>query len=174
MEIFGRETREYMFEEVRSVLEERPNVFFTSFTNLKVADLQGLRASLNKASSIYMVVKNTISRRVLEELKKGDTVGMVDGMCGMVFLGNDPIAASKALINFKKDHQSLDIKGGLLDGCIISSEKIKELSATPPKEVLLAMLVRGMYSPVTGFVNSLSGIVRKFVYAINAIKEKRG
>jgi len=174
MEKFGRETREYMTNELRTALKENANLFVTGFSKLKVPELQKLRFALKDASSTYLVVKNTMAHRVMKELKLDDLIGMVSGTCGVVVLGADPIAASKALANFKKNHETLDIRGGILDGAIISSEKIKELSDLPSREALLAMVVSGIYSPVTGFVNSLAGIIKKLVYALNAIKDKGG
>jgi len=174
MERFGHETKECMINELKARFERSPNILVTSFSKLKVTELRELRVSLKDASSIYMVVKNSIVNRVLKDLKFDNIVEMIDGMCGVVFVGEDTIAASKALANFKKAHKTLDIKGGVLDGVLVSPEKIKELSNMPSREVLLGMVVSGICSPVTGFVNSLAGIIRKFVYAVNAIKEKGG
>jgi len=174
MERFGQETKEFMINELKMRFEESPNIFVTSFSKLKVTELQELRVSLKDASSIYMVVKNSIANRVLKDSKYDNIIEMIDGMCGVVFVGEDFIAASKALANFKKTHKTLNIKGGVLDGALVSPERITELSNMPSKEVLLGMVVSGIYSPVTGFVNSLAGIIRKFVYAISAIKEKGG
>ena len=174
MEKFGRETREYVAKELKKTLGDNSNIFVTGFSNLKVPDLQELRTSLKGVSSRYFVLKNTLARRVMKEMKLDDIAGMVDGMCGVVVVGEDPIAASKALADFKKAHDTLDIKGGVLDGATITSDKINELAKLPSKKVLLAMVVSGIYSPVTGFVNSLAGVIRKFVYALNAIKEKGG
>jgi len=174
MDKFGRETREYMAGHLKQAFGGSQNILVTGFTNLSVPDLQELRTSLSGASSRYLVVKNTIARRVMEELKLEDIKDLVTGTCGVVILGEDPIAATKVLTDFKKVHKTLDIRGGILDGDVVSPEKIKELSALPPREVLLGMVVAGIYSPVTGFVNTLAGVIRKFVYALNAIKEKGG
>jgi large subunit ribosomal protein L10 len=173
MEKFGRETRDLMFDELKRRFEENPNVFVTSFSNIKVTDLQGLRATLKDNSSEYMVVKNTITHRVLKELEQEDLLAMVNGMCGVVFVGDDPIATSKILVDFKKTHEGLDIKGGFFEGATVSLDKIKQLSALPPRPVLLGMVASAMCSPISGLVNSLAGVMRKFAYAINAIKEKK-
>ena len=121
-----------------------------------------------------MVVKNSIARRTLEALEVGNLIGMINGMCGVVFVGEDIIAASKVLVDFKKEHGALDIKGGVIEGSAVSFDKIKELAALPSRDALLAVFASAMYSPVTGFANSLGGLIRKFVYAINAVKEKKG
>ena len=174
MERFGRETKELMLGQIKTFLEKNPDIVITSFSNLKVPEMQELRHSLKGVSSRYMVVKNTMINRVLKQYKMEDTLGMVDGMCGMVFIGEDSIKTSKILVDFKKAHKNLDIKGGFLEGSVVSFDKIKQLADLPPREILLAMVVSGLYSPVTGFVVSLAGIIRRFAYVINAIKEKGG
>ena len=173
MERFGRETREYMTRELKSVLEGSPDIFVTAFSNLKAPELEKLRLSLKKVSSRYLVIKNTIAQRVIKEKKIDGISEMISGTCGMVVIGDDAIAASRALAEFKKEHETLDIRGGILDGSLISSERIDQLSKLPSREVLLSILASTLYSPVTGFVNVLSGIIRKFGYALNGIKEKR-
>jgi len=116
MERFGRETREFMVEELKSLFEKNPNIVVTTFSKLTVSDLQKLRVSLKNAAATYEVVKNSIIKRVLEEMKLNDILGMVDGMCGVVFFGGDPIAASKTIVSFKKDHETFEIKGGARQG----------------------------------------------------------
>jgi len=173
MERFGRETREYMTRELKSMLEGSQDIFVTGFSNLKAPELEELRLSLKKVSSRYFVIKNTIAQRVIKEMKIDGVSEMISGTCGMVAVGDDVIAVSKTLTEFKKGHETLDIRGGLLDGSLISSEKINQLSKLPSRVGLLSMLVSTLHSPVTGFVNSLSGIIRKVVYALNGIKEKK-
>ena len=43
----------------------------------------------------------------------------------------------------------------------------------PSKEVLLAMVLGGMKAPITGLVFTLSGILKKFVYCVDAIKKQK-
>jgi len=98
----------------------------------------------------------------------------VDGSCGITFLGTDVVASSKQVLDFSKEHESFVVKAAFIEGQMMGIDKIKQLVSLPPREVLLAMILSSMNAPVTGFVNVLSGALRKFLYALNAVKDKKG
>ena len=171
---YGKLTKERMIKELISDIKERPNFFITNYMGSSVSDLDNVRKSLRPCSSTYFVVKNSILNVVLDQLKIEDAKSLVDGGVGVSLSGDDIIATTKALVNFSKTHEKFKIKGGYVDGKLISTEKIKEMAALPSKEVLLAQVVGGIKAPITGFVMVLSGIIRKFVYVVDAIKIKKG
>ncbi len=55
----------------------------------------------------------------------------------------------------------------------MSEADIKALAELPPRDVLLSKLLGSLKSPVTGLVCVLSGVPRKLVYALNAVKEAK-
>ena len=65
------------------------------------------------------------------------------------------------------------VNAAVIDGKIEPGARIKELSLLPPRETLIAMVLSGMKSPITGFVSVLSGLLRNLVYAISEIKKKK-
>ena len=98
---------------------------------------------------------------------------LLKGTCGVGVSKNDPVAVSKILVDFSKENEKFVLKGAYIDGIIVPAGTIKELAATPPKEVLLTKLVISLNSPISGIVCTLSGIVSKLVYALNSIKDKK-
>jgi large subunit ribosomal protein L10 len=173
---YGKLTKERMVKELLSDIKERQNFFITNYMGSSVSDLENVRKSLRSSSSTYFVVKNSILNVVLDQLKIEDAKSLVDGGVGVSVSGGDIIATTKALVNFSKTHEKFKIKGAYIDGKLINVEKIKEMAALPSKEVLLAQVVGGIKAPITGFVLVLSGIIRKFVYVVDAVKaakEKR-
>lgn len=173
-EKLGKLCKERMIEEIVSRFEERPNFFITSYMGLSNTDMEILRRSLKKSSSRYFVVKNAVLNIVLDKLKVKAAAPMVEGGVGISLSGEDIISTCKALTIFAKDHDKFKIKGGYMDAKFISPERIKELASLPSREVLLAQVVGGIKSPITGFVNVLGGVLRKFVYVVDAIKRKKG
>ena len=55
----------------------------------------------------------------------------------------------------------------------MTSDEVVALSKLPSKDVLLSMVLRGLQGPISGFANASQGILRKAVYAFNAIKENK-
>ena len=169
-EKYARLCKEKMAEEIISRINEHPDFVITSFMGSSTADLEVLRKSLKKASSSYLVVKNSTLKAVFDKMKLSDETSKIDGGMGLSFGGKDILATCKALSSFAGTHDKFKIKGAIVDGVSISPEKVKVLASLPSKEVLLSQIFAGMKSPMAGFVNTLNGVIRKFVYVVDAVK----
>lgn len=172
-EKFGKMCKDKMTNEILSRLENKPNFFITSYMGSTVSDLEQIRKSLRASSSSYFVVKNSTLRVVLDKIKLSEVKDLVDGGVGISLSGDDVVGTSKVLVDFSKTHSKFTIKGAVLDGKPVAAEKIKALAALPPRQVLLAQVVGGIKAPITGFVNVLGGVLRNFVYAVDAIRSKK-
>lgn len=173
-EKLGKLCKERMIDEITARFEDHPNFIVTSYMGLSNHELELLRRTLRKASSNYFVVKNAILNIVFDKLKLKDNRPKVEGGVGISLSGDDLISTCKALVNFAKEHNKLEIKTAVFEGKTVSADRIKELAGLPPREVLLARVVGGIKSPITGFVNVLGGVLRKFVYCLDAIKNSKG
>lgn len=168
----GRICKEYMVRELTDKLKGNSSVFVTNYTGLTVLDLGKLRVNLNQNKASYVVSKNSLTKIALEGANIKDLIPLIDGSVGLVLGGADPILISKTLSDLSRASGKLKIKGGILDGKLISEADIKTLATLPPKNILLARVFGGMKAPISNFVTVLSETINKFVYAINAIKEK--
>jgi large subunit ribosomal protein L10 len=170
---FGKLCKEKMVEELSSMLKENPNFILTSYMGTTVSDLEQVRKNLKPVQASYLVVKNSILRVVLDKQKIEGVKDKVDGGVGVSFCGGDIVSACRILVNFSKANSKFQIKGGIVDGRIMTLEQVKVLASLPSREVLLAQVVGGIKSPITGFVLALGGIIRKFVYVVDAVKTKK-
>jgi len=170
---FGKLYKEKMHDEILARLKERQNFFIISYMGSTVAEIEQVRKSLKASQATYFVVKNSIVTHVFDALKLEEAKPLIDGGIGLSLSGDDVVATSKVLVNFEKDHAKFRVKGAVIDGKVLTTDKVKALAALPTKKVLLAMVVGTIKSPITGFVNTLSGVVRKFVYVVDAIKKSK-
>lgn len=161
---------------VKQLNEKFSDVSFVSlldYKGLNVSEISSLRHELRSAHTEFRVIKNSLARRAI----KGTTLEVLDehfaGPLAIALSSHDPVAPAKILVRFSKDNPKLEFKAGLLDGKPISRQNITELSRLPGKEVLLAILLGTLKSPPTGLVNVLSGILRKFIWTIQAIEKKK-
>jgi len=169
----GRVCKEYMVKELIAKLKKNQNIFVTNCTGLSVSDLKKLRANLKPNKASYIIVKNSLGKLALKNVRNDALLPFVDGTVGLVLGGADPIVTSKTLLSFSRESDKLKVKCGLLEGKLINEADIKALSLLPPKNVLLSMVFGGMKAPITGLVNVLHEALSKFVYAINAIQKKK-
>ena len=173
MEKFGKLCKEKMIEEIAMRFTKHPNFVITSFMGTGAGQIEQLRRNLKKSKANYFVVKNSIIKIIFSKMKLEEEAAKVEGGMGISLCGEDVIAACNLLVSFAKVNDKFKIKSAIIDGKRLSAERVRQLAGLPPKNVLLAQVVGGVKSPITGFVNTLSGVLRKFVYVVDAIKVNR-
>jgi len=172
-EKYAKMCKEKMVDEIIGQIDKHPNFIITTYMGSSVADLENLRKTLKKSSSRYLVVKNSILKVVFGKLKLEAENATIESGMGLSLSGGDIISTCKTVATFASTHDKFKIKGAIIDGKSVPVERVKVLATLPPKEVLLAQVVGGIKSPITGFVYALSGILKKFVYAVDAIKSAK-
>ena len=166
-----RTEKEQLVTELREKLDGAKALYYTDFTGLNVKAMTDLRRKLRKAGVEYVVIKNTLALRAVNE--SGLVGQKLKGPTGLV-VGKDPVAAAKVLTEFAKgNEQRPGIKGGLLDGRAIEPAQFKQLASLPSREQMLADLGAGLQSPLAAFAGALSGLMYMFVGALDALKTQR-
>jgi len=125
--------------EITEEFRTSPAAVLTEYRGLTVGQLKELRRSLGPDTT-YAVVKNTLSKIAA---KDAGVVGFDDLLVGptaIAFIKGDAVAAAKGLDTFAKENPLLVIKGGILDGKILSVDDIKKLAKLESREVLLSMV----------------------------------
>ena len=64
-------------------------------------------------------------------------------------------------------------KTGYVSGKLMQAPELEQLAKLPSKEALLSMVLQGFNAPMSGIVGALQGIIRKFVYAVDAVAKKQ-
>ena len=166
-----RNEKEQLVTELRDKLKGASAVYYTDFTGLNVKRMTELRRRFRKAGVEYVVIKNTLALRAVNE--SGLAGERLSGPTGLV-VGTDPVAAAKVLTDFAKENdQRPGIKGGLLDGRQIGVDQVKALANLPSREQLLAELAGGLQAPLAGFVGALNGLLYSFAGALEALRTQR-
>ncbi len=167
-------------DEVRERLSSTEAVVLTEYRGLDVPALAELRRALRDAGGEYKVYKNTLVRFAVQELGL-DLEDLLIGPTAMAFVGEredgtagDAVSVARALREFAKDHQSLLIKGGLLDGKRLGADEIDALAQIAPREILLAQLAGAMAAPMQQFAGLLQALPQNMAYALKALIEERG
>ncbi|MDQ3053212.1 MAG: 50S ribosomal protein L10 [Actinomycetota bacterium] len=134
--------------EITSRFNRSSAVVLTDYRGLTVAQLKELRTSLG-TSSTYAVVKNTLTKRAVSAVGYDDLTPLLIGPTAIAFIEGEPVEAAKALRNFSRTNPLLIIKGGVLDGKMLSTEEINSLADLESREVLLGRLAGGMKASLT-------------------------
>jgi len=160
-------------EDLQQRFEKSSIVILTDYKGLDVASMNALRRKLREANTEYQVAKNSLLVRASE----GNDVTLIKdlfkGPSAVALTFDDPVAPAKALTDFVKENDKLEIKAGVLNGKVVDVAAIKALSALPSREVLLAQLLSAMNAVPTSLVTALSDVPRRLVNVLQAIKDQK-
>lgn len=148
-----RSDKDQLVAELRAKLSGADGVFYTDFTGLNVKSMTELRRRFRKAGVEYVVIKNTLALRAVNEA--GLTGQKLKGPTGVV-VTKDPISAAKLLSDFAKEHDAKPaVKGGLYEGAVIDEAMVKKLAALPTRDEALSILVGTFNSVLMMFALAL-------------------
>jgi len=160
-------------DEIKGKLSSAKAAILTEFQGLSVAEITELRKLFREAGVDYKVYKNTLTRLAVSQLGVNGVDEYLVGTTALAFSEVDPVAPAKIAKNFSVRHQNFKIKAGILDKKLIGSDDVIALADIPSREVLLAMVLGAMQSPISGLLNVLQAPVRDFVRALQNLAEKK-
>jgi large subunit ribosomal protein L10 len=167
-----REEKVRVIEELAEKLRGGTAVL-VNYQGMDVAQSTQLRARSREAGVEFVVAKNTLTRRAADEAGVEDLSEYLVGPTALAF-SEDPVASAKLMAEFAGQVESFSLKGGLLEGGRVLDEAgVVALSRLPGREQLLAQVVGGISSPLTGLVNVLNNTVQGLVVALNQIAEHK-
>ena len=145
-----------------------PIAVATDPTGLNVNAMTDLRLRLREKSVEYRIIKNTLSYLAADQAQRGDIKEIVQGPTGMAFGYDDPVEVAKALTEYiRATRSTLVIRGGALDGRVLSGAEITALSNLPPRDQLVAQLLGQVQAPLAGLLGQLQAPLGGLVNVLN-------
>lgn len=132
-------------------IKEAKLVLLTDYRGINVEDVTTLRADLRKANTEYTVIKNNITKRALAEAGIEGLEDKLVGPTAVIMSNEDYLEPSKTIYEFTKNNEYYKIKGGVVDGKVMSAEEIITLAKLPSRETLLSMLAGALLANIQKF-----------------------
>jgi large subunit ribosomal protein L10 len=167
------EVKKQVVLDIKEKMENAQGMVFYDYRGLTVAEVTELRNKFREAGVEYKVLKNSMLKRAAEMIELEGLDEYLVGPTAVAFGFDDPVGPAKVLVEYTKKLKKTEIKTGVLGKRIIGIEEINSLAELPSREQLLATLAGTLNAPITGFARSLSGIISKLGYALNAVKEQK-
>lgn len=152
-------------EEVTKLAEKIKNaklVLLTDYRGINVIDDTQLRKDLRGVNATCNVIKNNITRRALQEAGIEGLEETLVGPTAVIMSDEDYLEASKIIYKFGKDNEFYKIKGGVIDGKVMTAEEIITLAKLPSREALLSMLAGALLANIS-----------KVAVALNEVKKQK-
>lgn len=165
--------------EIVGKLEAAGTVVVTEYRGLKVPAQAELRAAVTTAGGEFKIYKNTLTRLAAERAGL-DLSDHLTGPTALAFSyppeGSpaDPVLLTKVLTEFQKSNGALVIKGGVMDGAVISADDVTALSKIPPREEMLAKFAGLLQAPMSQFAGLLNAMPTKFAGLVKSLIDKGG
>ena len=167
----NRTEKEQLVAELKEKLESATALYYTDFTGLNVKRMTDLRRRLRKANVEYVVIKNTLALRAVNE--SGLVGSKLKGPTGLV-VAKDPVAAAKVITDFAKENDKKPaVKGGVFEGKAIDTAQVTKLASMPSREQMLAELGAGLQAPMAGFLGALNGVLYMFAGALEGLRAQK-
>ena len=170
----NRDQKAAAIEEVAGQIKESEAVFAVDYRGISVTQVADLRGKLGDAGARFRVVKNTLTEIAADRAGADELKTLLEGPTAFTFVrpDGDVALAAKALAQFKREHDVLDFKGGIMGGEPLTVEQLGALSRLPARDVLHAQLVAMVASPITGLVRGLNALISGLVIQLGQIVEQ--
>ena len=162
---------------IKDRLDNAKSIVLIDYKGINIEEVDELRNRLRNADVDYFISKNTFIKLALNELGIKEFDEHLSGPTAIAISKVDEVAAARELAKFKKDIMDdkdfPKFKIGIVGKDIMDISQLEKLADLPSKEVLLSMVLQGFNAPINGFVGVLSGILRKFIYAVDTIAKQK-
>jgi large subunit ribosomal protein L10 len=169
----ARAVKEATVAELTERFQTSSGAVLTEYRGLTVAQVSELRRSLGD-SATFAVVKNTLTKIAAKEAGlTRDFSQLLSGPSAIAFVGGDVVQAAKGLRDFAKANPLLVIKGGVLDGKLLTAGEITRLADLESREVLLAKLAGAMKASMAGAAATFAALSNQMARLLAALEQQK-
>ena len=152
------ESKKAVVEALSGKIKEATSIVFVDYKGINVAQDTNLRNQFREAGVEYTVVKNTLTRFAAKE-NGYDFDEVLNGTTAMASTTGDPIAPARIVCEFaKKNKLPLSIKGGIVEGSVLSAEQLNSFGELPSKNALVASVLGTFLAPISSLAFVLDQI----------------
>jgi large subunit ribosomal protein L10 len=161
-----RAVKREQVEAIKTLMTSAPLWMVSDYRGLRVAALQALRRKIRESGGNIRIAKNSLARRAAEDAGLDSAKALFEGPSAITECHDDLIGPAKALWQNYTTDERWAVRGGVLNGELISTEEVRRIASLPARDQLLAQAVWGIESPISGLVYSLEGLISSLVYAL--------
>jgi len=156
--------------DLKERLEKATIIVSTEYRGLRVKEMEDLRRKLREGGLEVRVVKNTLLKRAADEAGEPDVIRIVEGPTALAIGYGDVIEASKAVAAYAQGAPAtFAVRGGYMDGAVLTANDIRDLVRIPPRPVLIAQFMGQMQSPLAGFIGLLDAPLQELSGLMNSL-----
>ena len=158
--------------ELKEEIEGSAALLLTDYRGLTVSEITELRRSLREGGARFAVIKNTLMRRAVEGTDAAGLEAFFEGPSAVAFVKDDPVAAAKSVTAAAKRFPTLILKGGFVEGRVLSADQAKALADLESRDVMLSKVAGMIKSEITRAAGVFQAAQARFLSLLDAYKAK--
>ena len=159
-------------EKIKADLSTADVIWVVDYRGLTVKETEALRTNIRSQGAKLKIYKNSLTELAVKDLGLPDLGEMLEGPSAFVFATGDPVASAKAIRNYARTNSKLELKGGLLNGQLMSVSQVEAVADLPSREELIAKLLGTIQNPLTSVVQVLNGPMSSFARVLGSIHDQ--
>ena len=153
------ENKKAIVDALSEKIQNSTSAVFVDYKGITVAQDTALRNQFREANVEYAVVKNTLTRFAANKAGYSQFDELLNGTTAMACTTGDPIAPARIVCEFaKKNKNVLSIKGGLVEGSVLTAEQLNSFGELPSKDALIAQVLGTFLAPISSLAFVLDQI----------------
>ena len=151
------ESKKAVVDALAEKIQNATAAVFVDYKGITVAQDTELRNQFREAGVEYSVVKNTLIRFAANTAGYNQFDELLNGTTSLAITTGDPIAPARVVCEFaKKNANVLSIKGGVVEGTVLSVDELNAFGALPSKEGLVAQVLGTFLAPISALAYCLA------------------
>jgi large subunit ribosomal protein L10 len=165
-----REEKEQVVAELTEKLRRSETMIVADYRGLSMPQIDALRTRLIEHGARFTVVKNTLTRRAAEAAGAESLLALLDGPSAIAFIeaDGDAVAVAKALADSARETKVLEVRGGVMQGRVITGADVEELAKLPPLDVLRGQVIGAIIAPLQSLVGLVNAPLQNLYGLIEA------
>src|SRR5919206_832345 len=147
-------------------------LLLADYRGLTVVDTRELRTSLREADAAFSVVKNTLMKRAADEAGIDVLESLLEGPTAVAFIRGDAVLAAKRLSDAARRHPALELKGGFVEGRLLSADEARALASLESRETMLAQIAGLAKMEMSRAASMFQALQSRFLGVLEAYREK--
>ena len=164
-------------KDLRERLQDAKAIVLVDYKGINIEEVNQLRNRFRNEKVDYLVQKNTLVKIALHDLGITDLDNYLVGPTALAICKTDEIAPARVVTKFLKevmeDKEFPKFKAGYISGNLFNASQMHSLAKLPSREELLAKVLGSAQAPISRLLGVTQGIIRKFVYAVDAVAKSK-
>lgn len=165
-----------LLDELKSEFQDMGSCLVVTFDKLTVADAEGIRKRFREAGLQYRVVKNSLAKKVFEEMEIDISAAFL-GKCGVVLAPEERAIQAAQIVKeafAKSKVQPLVVTGGVIEGQAITGANAATIADMPTRQTVRGMLAGAVLGTARSLAVCINGVSAGMARCIQAKLELQG